>query len=159
MINLVKNALKFTHDGSITIWTAFDYENEYLHVHVVDTGKGIKPEELDKLFIIFDTIDRTKAYNPEGLGMGLNICQEILNQCDGQIEVSSRGEKKGSTFKFKIKMKLHQEEEEKSEIQNNEEFQQSDLQLVQKNSFADLIASSEEQNEIDKDSCRNNLTI
>ena len=110
LINLVKNALKFTHDGSITIWTAFDYESEYLHVHVIDTGKGIKAEELDKIFFMFNTIQRTQAYNPDGIGMGLNICQQILKESGGQIEVCSEGENKGSTFKFKIKMKMHIEE-------------------------------------------------
>ena len=43
MINLVKNAIKFTVDGFIRIIASYDEESEFLTVHVIDTGKGIKP--------------------------------------------------------------------------------------------------------------------
>ena len=50
LINLVKNALKFTIKGTIRIIVAYDNSNEILKVHVVDTGKGIKEEDFGKLF-------------------------------------------------------------------------------------------------------------
>ena len=107
LINLTKNALKFTHNGRITIWTAYDHSKECLHVHVVDTGKGIKQNELQKLFHMFGMVERTQEqFNPDGLGMGLNICQQILQKCSGNIEVSSQGENQGSTFKFQMRMHL-----------------------------------------------------
>ena len=45
-----------------------------LHVHVVDTGKGLRPDEIEKIFVLFGTLERTAAQNPDGIGMGLNIC-------------------------------------------------------------------------------------
>ena len=50
LINLVKNSFKFTRSGSIRIIAAFDEQQEMLHIHVVDTGKGILETEMDRLF-------------------------------------------------------------------------------------------------------------
>ena len=50
LINLVKNAFKFSRNGSVRIIVAFDLEEEMLLVHIVDTGKGIKKEEMNQLF-------------------------------------------------------------------------------------------------------------
>ncbi len=50
LINLVKNALKFTINGFIWIYMAYDSENGLIKIHVVDTGKGIKPGDHAKLF-------------------------------------------------------------------------------------------------------------
>jgi signal transduction histidine kinase len=80
---LTKNALKFTHKGLITIRTAYDYEQEMLQVSVIDTGKGIKLEEMAKLFTLFGKVDRTEDSNPDGLGMGLTICQKIIENSGG----------------------------------------------------------------------------
>ena len=59
LINLTKNALKFTHRGSITICVAYDYIEEYLDVHVKDTGKGIAPDDMNRLFTLFGKLERT----------------------------------------------------------------------------------------------------
>ena len=100
LINLVKNAFKFTRKGSIAVLASFDDERELLLVHVTDTGKGIKPEEQDRLFKAFESLERTREMNLEGIGMGLAICKKILSQCGGSIEVYSEGEDKGTTFLF-----------------------------------------------------------
>ena len=78
LINLTKNALKFTRKGRITLIIAYDYVHEQLQVHVQDTGKGIAKEELNKLFTFFGKLERTEDSNPDGLGMGLTICQKIV---------------------------------------------------------------------------------
>ena len=109
LINLTKNALKFTHKGLITIRTAYDYEQEMLQVSVIDTGKGIKLEEMAKLFTLFGKVDRTEDSNPDGLGMGLTICQKIIENSGGQIEMHSNGANKGSTFQFMMKMGVFRE--------------------------------------------------
>ena len=49
-----------------------------LEVDVVDTGSGIKTDELDKLFTKFSKLERTEAVNEEGIGMGLSICRKIV---------------------------------------------------------------------------------
>ena len=74
LINLTKNALKFTVDGTIKIVAAYDYASEQLKVHVVDSGKGILPEEMNKVFEKFGKVARTIDQNQEGIGMGLNVC-------------------------------------------------------------------------------------
>ena len=73
---------------------------------VSDTGKGIKKNEMIKLFTLFGKMERTADSNPDGLGMGLTICQKILQRCGGKIEVYSEGENKGSAFFFQIPMSL-----------------------------------------------------
>ena len=49
LINLIKNAFKFTHKGKIIVYATFDYEENLLRVHVRDTGRGIKPSDQGKL--------------------------------------------------------------------------------------------------------------
>ena len=59
MINLIKNALKFTHKGKIMISVSYDYDLEQLEVQIVDTGKGITEQEMQKLFVLFGKVERT----------------------------------------------------------------------------------------------------
>lgn len=61
-------------------------------MHVEDTGKGITKEEINKLFTLFGKLERTEESNPDGLGMGLTICQKIIHSSGGQIDVYSDGE-------------------------------------------------------------------
>jgi signal transduction histidine kinase len=74
LINLVKNSLKFCQGGMIRVIMAFDEDEEVLIVHVVDTGKGILPEDIDRLFKQFGKLHRTSEMNHEGIGLGLMIC-------------------------------------------------------------------------------------
>ena len=76
-----------------------------LTVHVVDSGRGIKEEDMQKLFKLFGKLGGPDdEMNPEGIGMGLNICQKIVTNNGGQIDVFSDGLNKGSTFMFTMKM-------------------------------------------------------
>ena len=101
--NLINNSVKFTSFGSITIAAKIQatfVPNHYqLEVSVTDTGIGIAPKDLDKLFTPFiqinDTLERTK----EGSGLGLSICKELIKLMDGKISVEST-EGKGSCFSF-----------------------------------------------------------
>ena len=70
----MKNALKFTHRGFINIEASFDSYDHMLQVKVIDSGKGIKRDEMQKLFTLFGKMERTEDQNPDGLGMGLTIC-------------------------------------------------------------------------------------
>ena len=106
LINLVKNALKFTFKGRILVKASFDVIHEMLTVHVVDTGKGILKEEQTRLFKAFEKLERTDSVNSEGIGMGLAICKKLTAQCGGRIEVHSDGENLGSTFIFQMKMEI-----------------------------------------------------
>jgi len=104
LINLIKNALKFSLKGTVRIIAAYDKEQQMLKVHVHDNGKGIRKEEMSKLFTLFGKLKRTAEQNTEGIGMGLMICQNLVRMCGGTIEVYSEGENKGSVFTFSMQM-------------------------------------------------------
>ena len=100
--NLVRNALKFTEKGSVTIKAS--QEEELFRFEVRDTGNGIKESELSKLFKEFSQLDHATAQALEGTGLGLSICKKLVNMLGGEIGVESIvGE--GSTFWFTIKSK------------------------------------------------------
>ena len=71
---MTKNALKFSQGHEIKIKAMYDVGKELLRVYVVDKGKGIKADEMDKLFTLFGKIERTSEDNVDGIGMGLTIC-------------------------------------------------------------------------------------
>ncbi len=103
VINLLGNAIKYTPDhGQITIHTAI--ENGMVHLAVSDSGIGIKPEDIGKLFKRFSTLgDITKhrtgknEFMAGGTGLGLSIVQGIVQAHEGRIWVESEFGK-GSTF-------------------------------------------------------------
>ena len=102
LINLVKNSLKFTDEGIIEVKVAYRKDESLLVVHVRDTGCGIAPNDMDKLFSRFGKLQRTAEINSEGIGLGLMICQQIVRQSGGTILVLSDGIDLGSTFKFSM---------------------------------------------------------
>ena len=71
---------------------------------MVDTGKGIRKEDINRLFTMFGKLLRTAEMNSEGIGMGLMICQNLVEENHGKIQVHSKGEDMGSTFSFTMKM-------------------------------------------------------
>ena len=73
LINLVKNALKFTRKGNIDIKACFYDQSNLLVVHIKDTGAGIERSDFASLFSRFGKLQRTAALNSEGIGLGLTI--------------------------------------------------------------------------------------
>ncbi len=71
---------------------------------VSDTGKGISPGEMPKLFSLFGKLVRTAEINDEGIGMGLMIVKNLVQLSQGSIQVHSSGINQGSTFTFTMKM-------------------------------------------------------
>lgn len=107
--NLVSNAVKFTHHGSITL--KIELEDKEIRkkidakrkimikVSVCDTGSGISAEDQNKLFTPFFQTGKMARGNMEGTGLGLAICKELTNLLGGQIGVNSQlGQ--GSCFWF-----------------------------------------------------------
>ena len=90
--NLVSNAVKFTHSGSITV--LLDEVADQLVITVRDTGCGIAPENQDK---IFDPFYTTREPG-EGTGLGLSVVHGIVSSCGGHIRVESEIGK-GTTFR------------------------------------------------------------
>ncbi len=101
LINLVGNAIKFTHQGKVQIRVQFDATKHRLHFDIVDTGIGIPPEQMTKLFQPFSQGDASVSRNFGGTGLGLIISQRLAEMLGGSITVTSV-EGVGSTFSVSI---------------------------------------------------------
>ncbi|MEH2275204.1 MAG: ATP-binding protein [Nostoc sp.] len=110
LINLLGNAIKFTHQGSVTFKVqvigqesnANGQTNYKIRFQVIDTGTGITPEQAEKIFQPFEQVGNQKQQS-EGTGLGLAISQKIVLLLGGQIQVESEFGK-GSTFWFEAKL-------------------------------------------------------
>lgn len=104
IINLTNNAIKFTKKGSVVVWV--DYEKRgadqiMLKVSVRDTGIGIKPEDMERLFEAFQQVDESRNRKIEGTGLGLSITKLLIDLMHGELHVESEYGK-GSVFSFSI---------------------------------------------------------
>ena len=97
--NLLGNAIKFTNEGSVTC--VLERHADDITVKVKDTGVGIAPEDLDKVFEKFRQVGDTLTDKPKGTGLGLPICKEIIEHHGGRIWVES-APGIGSTFIFTL---------------------------------------------------------
>ena len=108
LTNLLSNAVKYTKEGTITL-KAFskqiDKDNVMLYFSVIDTGIGIKEEDLSKLFSSFKRLELNKNRNIEGTGLGLNIAKQLANLMQGDIIVESEYGK-GSNFTVSIPQRV-----------------------------------------------------
>jgi two-component system CheB/CheR fusion protein len=99
--NLLENAAKFTEEhGRITVSLA--REGECAEIRVKDTGIGIEPELLPRLFEVFTQADRTLERNRGGLGLGLAIVQGLVELHGGTITGHSDGIGKGAEFRVRL---------------------------------------------------------
>lgn len=99
MTNLISNAIKFTKDGRITC--RVEMKEHWIQCSVKDTGIGIVEEDLLKVFDKFQQVGDTLTDKPQGTGLGLPICREIIEIHHGQIWADSKPNK-GSTFYFAL---------------------------------------------------------
>jgi PAS domain S-box-containing protein len=103
LLNLLTNAIKFTEAGGVTITVAHDDEDGgRLKVSVTDTGVGIAPERLHRLFQRFSQADGSISRQYGGTGLGLAICKSLTNLMGGEIGVES-APGLGAEFWFTIK--------------------------------------------------------
>ncbi|KAH1120639.1 hypothetical protein J1N35_003799 [Gossypium stocksii] len=124
ILNVVGNAVKFSKEGSISI-TAFVAKPEllrdsrtpeffpvpsdnhfYLRVQVKDSGVGISPQDIPKLFTKFAQTQSTATRNSGGSGLGLAICKRFVNLMEGHIWIESEGLGKGCTAIFMVKLSI-----------------------------------------------------
>lgn len=99
ILNLLGNSIKFTYEGYIKVIASpfIKSKNSLLSITVEDTGGGIAPEDLEKLFTAFGKGCGSK--NPQGVGLGLMISKNIVELLDGEISVQST---KGKGTQFTI---------------------------------------------------------
>ena len=104
IVNILNNAVKYTERGKVSFnvdYEAFDDGNILLKVSIKDTGIGIKPEDLEKLFSPYERIEEQRNKKIEGTGLGMSITKNLLEKMGSRLEVSSvYGE--GSDFSFGI---------------------------------------------------------
>jgi PAS domain S-box-containing protein len=112
LINLLNNAIKFSERGNVRI-TAKRVNSEsanqfggttdtdFIEISVADTGIGIEPEDMEKLFRPFSQVETSLARNHEGTGLGLSICDKLVEMLGGTIRAESEWGK-GSKFTFVI---------------------------------------------------------
>ncbi len=89
ILNLTNNAIKYTADGSVRVDVSYRKEEHKLLCSVRDTGMGIKPEDMEKLFSSFQRLDEVKNRNIEGTGLGLNVAKNLTELMGGMIRVES----------------------------------------------------------------------
>jgi signal transduction histidine kinase/CheY-like chemotaxis protein len=108
LINLLGNAIKFTQEGTIILRVKLADDRQTIQFAVEDTGSGIAPEEIDKLFEAFSQTE-TGRQSQQGTGLGLSISQRFVELMGGAIGVSSvLGQ--GSIFTFQIRAVLSEAE-------------------------------------------------
>lgn len=104
LTNLLDNAIKYTpHGGDVCIKTMpHTSQSDWVQIHISDSGIGIAPKHLPRLFERFYRVDKARSRNMGGTGLGLSICKHIIQSHGGDIWVQSAvGE--GTTFTFTLK--------------------------------------------------------
>ncbi|HEY9820303.1 MAG TPA: ATP-binding protein [Candidatus Sericytochromatia bacterium] len=111
LLNLIGNAIKFTHEGGVTISaevlkkkvTFKDHEFPgIVKIRVADTGIGVSLDKQDKLFQSFSQVDGSRTRSYGGTGLGLAISQRLVETMGGVVNFYSMGEGLGSTVTFTV---------------------------------------------------------
>ncbi|MCM1186241.1 MAG: DegV family EDD domain-containing protein [Lachnoclostridium sp.] len=106
--NMLTNAVKYTQEGSVTLSAKGERTapNQFmLRISVIDTGMGIRKDNLDDLFNSFKRVDEKANRNIEGTGLGLSIAKQLIEMMDGSISVDSVYHK-GSTFTIELQQRI-----------------------------------------------------
>lgn len=119
--NLLTNAIKYTEKGNINLNIRCINKDDTctLFITVQDTGRGIKKEDIDKLFTKFERLDVEKNTTTEGTGLGLAITKHLVEMLGGKINVQSIY-KSGSIFMVTIPQKISKMSKPLSEHNKNE---------------------------------------
>jgi len=107
LLNILNNAVKYTRKGfvSFSVNGKIIEDTVFLTIDVADSGDGIKPEDLKKLFGEFVQVDLASHKGVEGTGLGLVITKKLVNAMGGEINVQSEYGK-GSTFTIRLSQKI-----------------------------------------------------
>ena len=123
LLNLVSNAMKFTHKGEVFVEVKLSQsftDGLELTFNVKDSGIGIPKDKLSRLFKAFSQVDSSTTRQYGGTGLGLVISERLIKLMDGEIWVDSEVGK-GTTFSFNIKTKAGQQSEKQYAYLNTSE--------------------------------------
>ncbi len=142
--NLVSNSFKYTKEGNvkISVKTRKKDQIDYLVLKVEDTGIGIKPESINRLFTKFDRLDIEKKSTVEGTGLGLAITKRLLEHLSGNITVNSKYGK-GTTFVVEIPQIISDTKEvviDKNINEKNYDYQNLNILVVDDNELNIKVA-------------------
>jgi PAS domain S-box-containing protein len=150
LINLISNAVKFTHAGSIKILCGIEREQKngcLVRIQVTDTGVGIPQEKLNTIFESFSQADASVTRKYGGTGLGLTIVKQLVELQKGKITVASK-EHEGSTFTVTIPYeigkasKISQSAARNAKEMKNAKASQLYVLLVEDNEINRLYAKS-----------------
>jgi signal transduction histidine kinase len=103
VINLLHNGIKFTPTGG-QVWVRAKKQGHYINLEVRDTGVGMAPSDLPKIFDRFYRVRQASLEDTSGAGLGLTIVQQLLFHCGGSIS----GEKQtGRRVYFTVLLPIH----------------------------------------------------
>ncbi len=120
LLNLLSNAIKYNHEGgSVTVGSSHD-GNGYIRISVADTGEGISPEQMKRLFVPFERLEAGRR-NIEGTGLGLALSKLLVEAMAGRIGVESE-QGSGSTFWVelpRVVLRAHDQDRPRDEIEGS----------------------------------------
>lgn len=126
VLNLLSNAIKFTHSGYIKISAHMDHE---LHFEIQDTGIGIEPEKIQKIFDRFEQSDNSTTREYGGTGLGLSISKKLVGLMGGTISVQSEPGT-GSIFKVLLPLKTTQKSDSDTELVSYRSFEGTPILVI-----------------------------
>lgn len=148
LINLLNNAIKFTHKGYVQLSVSTHYVDEdyiELQMEVQDTGIGIKEEELPNVFESFRQLDMQRNRKIEGTGLGLSISKQLVELMEGDISVKSvYGE--GTCFTIRIKQKVIDKETIKQKPIEEEHEESKTIRMFMSKGYRVLVVDDNKIN-------------
>ena len=133
--NLLNNAAKYSEKGGRIEITARRDGEEAL-VTIRDSGDGIAPEQVPKLFEIFTRGERSARRNQSGLGIGLALVRRLTEMHGGRVEASSEGVGKGSTFSVRLPLNVRQAAAPKARGREHSSIEELSVLVVDDNKDA-----------------------
>ena len=106
---LIDNGLTFTTSGSVRLRARVDATHEQLELTVKDTGPGIPPAQLERIFEAFEQVDGSSSRTHGGVGIGLALCRAVASALEGDLSVESK-EGEGAEFRLWVPFRLLQQE-------------------------------------------------
>jgi two-component system aerobic respiration control sensor histidine kinase ArcB len=154
ILELVTNALNFTHEGFVKLTAQLEKESErkiVLKIEVEDTGIGIPPEKQQEVFLHFKRLIPSYEGIYKGAGLGLSIVKQFVEELDGEVYIESRGEG-GTRFIIFIPLK-------KPLLQNEFGVDKTDISPSKESIIRLIPAKKAEDNQLEKAKGKNHILL